>query len=142
MGVLDKEQIKNIIPHRDPFLLVDEVLEIQPGEYIKAVKYVRQDEYYFEGHFPSNPIMPGVLMVESIAQAGAIALLALPQHKGKIALFAGIDKVRFKSLVKPPETMEIEVECLQFRKGMGKARGVVKVKGKIACKAEIMFALQ
>jgi len=142
MSGLSKEQIKQIIPHREPFLLVDEVIDIQPGKKIKAIKDVKQEEYYFEGHFPSNPIMPGVLMVESIAQAGAVSLLALPQHKGKLALFAGIDKVRFKKLVKPGDRLEIEVECLQFKRGIGKARGTVKVGGKLACSAEIMFALQ
>ncbi|MGM0366642.1 MAG: 3-hydroxyacyl-ACP dehydratase FabZ [Actinomycetota bacterium] len=142
MPGLSKEQIKEIIPHREPFLLVDEVVDMVPGEKIKAVKDVRADEYYFKGHFPSNPIMPGVLMVECIAQAGAISLLTLPQHKGKLALFAGIDKVRFKKLVKPGDRLEIEVEMLQFKRGIGKAKGSVKAGGRLACSADIMFALQ
>ncbi len=142
MPELNKEQIKEIIPHRKPFLLVDEVTEIEPGKKIKAIKYVDRDEYFFEGHFPSNPIMPGVLLVESIAQAGAISLLSLDEHRHKIALFAGIDRVRFKRIIRPGDKLEIDVKCLQFRKGVGKARGTVKVGGVLACSAEIMFALQ
>lgn len=142
MSGFNKAQIKKIIPHREPFLLVDEVIEIKPGKKIKAIKEVKEQEYYFEGHFPSNPIMPGVLIVESMAQAGAISLLVLPEHKGKIALFAGIDRVRFKKLVKPGDRLELEVECLQFRRGVGKARATAKVDGQLACSAEIMFALQ
>jgi len=142
MAGFSKQKIKQIIPHREPFLLVDEVLEMDPGKKIKAIKQVSEEEYYFKGHFPSNPIMPGVLMVESIAQAGAISLLSLPEHKGKIALFAGIDRVRFKKLVKPGDRLEIEVECLQFKRGIGKARGWIRVDGKLACSAEIMFAVQ
>lgn len=140
--MLNKEQIKQIIPHREPFLLVDEVIEMEPGQSIKAIKKVRLEEYYFKGHFPSNPIMPGVLIVEAMAQAGAIALLSLEENRGKLALFAGIDRVRFKKLVKPGHTLEMEVQLLQFRRGIGKARGTARVEEKIACSAEIMFAIQ
>lgn len=141
MGKLNKKEIEEIIPHRDPFLLIDEVIEMEPGKKIKAVKYVKEDEYYFKGHFPSNPIMPGVLMLEAIAQAGAVALLVLRENKGKIALFAGIDKARFKRIVKPGDELLIEVELTDFRMNIGKARGTVKCSDILVCSAEIMFAL-
>ncbi len=142
MAKLNKEDIKKIIPHREPFLMVDEIVEVKPGKNITGIKHVREDEYYFKGHFPGNPIMPGVLMVEAIAQVGAVSLLMLPENKGKLALFAGIDKVRFKKLVKPGDDLEIQVEMLQFRRNVGKAKGVAKVSSNIACSAEIMFAIQ
>lgn len=142
MAKLNKEDIKKIIPHREPFLMVDEIVEVMPGKNITGIKHVREDEYYFKGHFPGNPIMPGVLMVEAIAQVGAVSLLMLPENKGKLALFAGIDKVRFKKLVKPGDDLEMQVEMLQFRRNVGKAKGVAKVGSNIACSAEIMFAIQ
>ncbi|MCG2789854.1 MAG: 3-hydroxyacyl-ACP dehydratase FabZ [Actinomycetia bacterium] len=138
---LNKEDIKKIIPHREPFLLIDEVLEVEPGKSIKAVKNVDENEYYFKGHFPQNPIMPGVLMLEAIAQAGAIAVLLLPENKGKLALFAGIDKARFKKIVRPGDKLEIEVEITDFRRNIGKARGTVRVGGDVACYSEAMFAI-
>jgi 3-hydroxyacyl-[acyl-carrier-protein] dehydratase len=138
---LNKKDIEEIIPHRDPFLLIDEIREMEPGKRVTAIKYLRTDEYYFKGHFPSNPIMPGVLMLEAIAQAGAVALLVLPENKGKIALFAGIDKARFKKLVRPGDELLIEVELTDFKMNIGKARGTVKCSGSLVCSAEIMFAL-
>ncbi len=141
MGKLSKKEIKEIIPHREPFLLVDEITKVDPGKNIIGIKHVKEDEYYFKGHFPGNPIMPGVLMVEAIAQVGAVSLLMLPENKGKLALFAGIDKVRFKKIVKPKDKLIINVEMLQFRRSIGKAKGIVKVGEKIACSAEIMFAV-
>ena len=138
---LNKEDIKKIIPHREPFLLIDEVLEVEPGKSIKAVKNVDESEYYFKGHFPQNPIMPGVLMLEAIAQAGAIAVLLLPENKGKLALFAGIDKARFKKIVRPGDKLEIEVEITDFRRNIGKARGTARVGSVVACYSEAMFAI-
>jgi 3-hydroxyacyl-[acyl-carrier-protein] dehydratase len=138
---LNKEDIKKIIPHREPFLLIDEVLEVEPGKSIKAVKNVDENEYYFKGHFPQNPIMPGVLILEAIAQAGAIAVLLLPENKGKLALFAGIDKARFKKIVRPGDKLEIEVEITDFRRNIGKARGIARVGGDVACYSEAMFAI-
>ena len=138
---LNKEDIKKIIPHREPFLLIDEVLEVEPGKSIKALKNVDESEYYFKGHFPQNPIMPGVLMLEAIAQAGAIAVLILPENKGKLALFAGIDKARFKKIVRPGDKLEIEVEITDFKRNIGKARGTVRVSGDVACYSEAMFAI-
>ena len=141
MSIMTKKDIENIIPHRDPFLLIDEILEIEPGKKIKGVKHVSEEEYYFKGHFPGNPIMPGVLQVETIAQAGAVAVLILPENKGKLVLFAGIDKARFKRMVKPGDDLIIEVEIESFRRNIGKGKGRATVDGKLACAADIMFAL-
>ncbi len=141
MSKMTKKDIENIIPHRDPFLLIDEILEIEPGKRIKGVKHVSEEEYYFKGHFPGNPIMPGVLQVETIAQAGAVAVLILPENKGKLVLFAGIDKARFKRMVKPGDELIIEVEIESFRRNIGKGKGKATVDGKLACAADIMFAL-
>ncbi len=141
MKEMNRKDIENIIPHRDPFLLIDKIIEIEPGKRIKAVKYVKQDEYYFKGHFPSNPIMPGVLIVETIAQAGVVLGLMMPENKGKLALFAGIDKARFKRIVKPGDELTVEVELGNFKRNVGKAIGKAMVGNDIACMAEIMFAL-
>ncbi len=141
MEEINRKDIENIIPHRDPFLLIDKVIEVEPGRRIKAVKYVREQEYYFKGHFPSNPIMPGVLIVETIAQAGAVLALMMPENKGKLVLFAGIDRARFKRIVKPGDELMVEVELENLRRNIGKAKGRATVGNDIACIAEIMFAL-
>ena len=141
MVKLSKSDIENIIPHRYPFLLIDEIIEIEPGIRIKGLKHVKEDEYYFEGHFPGNPIMPGVLQVETIAQTGAVAVLMLPENKGKLLLFAGIDKARFKRIVKPGDELMVEVEIDSFRRNIGKGKGKATVDGDLACAAEIMFAI-
>lgn len=141
MKEMGREDIEKIIPHREPFLLIDKIIDIEPGKKVKGVKYVRQEEYYFKGHFPSNPIMPGVLIVEAVAQAGAVALLTLPENKGKLVLFAGIDKARFKKIVRPGDELMIEVVMEDFRRNIGKARGRVMVGDDVACTVDIMFAL-
>ncbi len=138
---LNLEQIKEIIPHRDPFLLIDEVTEMEPGVSITAKKYLKPDEYWFKGHFPGQPVQPGVLMIEMLAQAGAVCELSLPENKGKIAFFAGIDNARFSRVVKPGDTLELKVEIIKRRGPIGFGKAVASVDGKKVVKAEISFAL-
>jgi len=138
---MNRDEIKKIIPHREPFLLIDEIVEVEQGKKIKAVKHVSDDEYYFKGHFPSNPIMPGVLIVETIAQAGAVLALMMPENKGKIVLFAGIDKVRFKKIVRPGDEFILDVELENLKRNIGKAKGRATVRDEVVCTAEILFAL-
>ena len=140
--LLNQEQIKEIIPHREPFLLVDEVTEMEVGKSITAVKYVREEEYYFQGHFPERKVMPGVLQVEALAQAGAIAVLSMPENKGKLALFGSIKEAKFKHQVVPGDTLTLKVhfEKLRSRAGTGKAEAYVG--DKLACRCEIMFMFE
>jgi 3-hydroxyacyl-[acyl-carrier-protein] dehydratase len=136
---LSKEDIKKIIPHREPFLFIDEIVEISPGKSVKAIKYVKGDEFYFKGHFPENPIMPGVIIIETMAQAGAVSLLMLEQYKGKLVLFAGIDNAKFKKIVRPNDVLEMEVEIISLKMNVGRAKAVVKVNNELACSAELLF---
>ncbi|MDQ4044929.1 MAG: 3-hydroxyacyl-ACP dehydratase FabZ [Chloroflexota bacterium] len=138
---LDTAAIRKIIPHRYPFLLVDRVEELEPGERAVGYKNVSANEEFFQGHFPDYPVMPGVLIVEAIAQVGAVALLSLGEYEGQIAFFAGIDKVRFKRQVKPGDTLKLEVQLKQVRRGIGSGEGIATVAGEVACKGEFMFAL-
>lgn len=141
MALLNQEQIKEIIPHRDPFLLIDEVLELEPGVRVVATKHLKEDEDWFRGHFPEHPVQPGVLMIEMLAQAGAVCALSLPENKGKLAMFAGIDKARFKREVRPGDTLRLEVEIIKNRGAVGVGKAVATVDGKKAVTAEIMFAI-
>ena len=115
--MLNKEEIEKIIPQRDPFLMIDEVEEYVPGESAIAYKYVNEKEWYFKGHFPGNPIMPGVLITEALAQTGAVAILSMEENKEKNALFGGIDKLKFKKMVVPGDTLKLEVKIIK-RKGL------------------------
>ena len=139
--VLDKEGIKNIIPQREPFLMIDEVEEYVPGESAIAYKNVDESEYYFKGHFPGNPIMPGVLIVESLAQTGAVAILSMEENKGKNALFGGIDKIRFKKQVVPGDTLKLEVKIIKRKGPIGIGEAIATVDGKVAAKGELTFAI-
>ena len=139
--MLNKEQIEAIIPQRDPFLMIDEVEEYNPGEYCIGYKNVTGDEYFFKGHFPGNPIMPGVLITESLAQAGAVAILSLEENKGKNALFAGIDKMKLKKMVVPGDKLKLEVRIIKRKGPIGVGEAIATVDGKIAAKGELTFAL-
>lgn len=138
---LNIEQIQEILPHRYPFLLVDKVVELVPGERAVGIKNVTMNENYFQGHFPGKPVMPGVLQVEALAQTGAIAVLSLEEYKGKIVYFGGIDKLRFKQKVVPGDVLRLEVELIKRRGPIGIAKAVATVDGKVAVQGEITFAI-
>ncbi len=140
-GPLDRSAIEAILPHREPFLLLDEVTELEPGARVVARKLVREDEWYLPGHFPGNPIMPGVLMVEAMAQCGAVAVLSEEANRGKLALFAGIDDVRFKRLVRPGEELELVCELERLRGPVGRGKARASVDGELAVRGTLLFAL-
>lgn len=139
--MLTIDQIKEIIPHRSPFLLVDRILELEAGRRAVGIKNVTVNESFFQGHFPGYPVMPGVLIVEAMAQVGAVALLSLQENRGRLAFFAGLDNVRFRQQVRPGDTLVMEVEILSFRRNIGKGKAAAKVGEKTVCEAEMMFAL-
>ena len=138
---LEAADIMRIIPHRYPFLLIDRVIELEPGKRVVAMKSVTANEPQFTGHFPGRPIMPGVLMVEALAQAGAVAVLSLPAYRGKLALFAGIDECRFRRTVLPGDMLRLEVTLDKLRGVFGRGRGVGSVDGEIAVEATISFVI-
>lgn len=139
--IMNIEEIMNIIPHRYPFLLIDRIEEVTPGERAIGIKCVSINEPFFQGHFPGKPVMPGVLMIEALAQVGAVAILSLDEFKGKIAYFAGIDKAKFRRKVIPGDVLRLEVEIIKRRGPMGIGKAVAYVGDKKACEAELSFVI-
>lgn len=140
--IFDYNEIKEIIPHRQPFLLIDRVVEYEAGERCVAIKQVSGNEPFFQGHFPDYAVMPGVLITEALAQTGAVAILNSEGNKGKLALFAGIDKCRFKKQVTPGDTLKLEVEITKMRGPIGKGNAKATLDGQLACSCELTFAIQ
>ena len=138
---MDINEIMQTLPHRYPFLLVDRMEEVEPGKRSVGIKNVTINEPFFQGHFPGYPVMPGVLIIEAMAQVGAVALLSMPEYAGKLALFAGIDGARFRRQVIPGDTLRIEVEVTRLRGKVGKSKAKATVNGELAVEAELMFAI-
>jgi 3-hydroxyacyl-[acyl-carrier-protein] dehydratase len=138
---LGREQIEEILPHRDPFLFLDEVTVLEPGSRVVARKRVREDEWFLTGHFPGRPIMPGVIIVEAMAQTGAVAVLADEANRGKLALFAGINDVRFKRMVLPGDELELTCELERMRGPVGRGKATANVDGELAARGTLMFAV-
>jgi len=141
LPVLEIEAIKEILPHRYPFLFVDRILELEPGKRAVGIKNVTANEPFFQGHFPQRAIMPGVLIIEAMAQVGGVMILALQEHKGKMAYLGTVEGVKFRRPVVPGDTLEVETEMLRIRGNMGRVRCVARVAGQEVAGAEIMFAL-
>ena len=139
--ILNSNQIQEIIPHRYPMLLVDQIEELIEGQRAVGIKAVSAGEPFFQGHFPSEHVMPGVLQIEALAQTGAVALLSQPSFKRKTAYFAGINKARFKRKVIPGDVLRLEVEITKLRGPVGIGQGKATVNGEVACIAELMFAI-
>lgn len=140
--MLDAQQIQSIIPHRPPFLLIDRIIELETGVRAVGIKNVTMNEPYFAGHFPQYPVMPGVLIIEALAQVGSVAILDMEENKGKIGFFAGIDRARFRGKVVPGDTLRLEVNIVRMKGSIGKGSAVASVDGQTVAEAELMFALQ
>ncbi len=141
MSLYTAQEIMDIIPHRYPFLLIDAIEELEPGVRALGKKCVSVNEPFFQGHFPGNPVMPGVLIMEALAQVGAVAMLSQPDWKGRTAYFAGIDKARFRQKVVPGDVLLLETEIIKVKGPIGVGRAVAKVNDKVAAQAELTFAI-
>lgn len=139
--MIDIVEIEKILPHRYPFLLVDRVTELEEGKRAVGIKNVTANEPQFQGHFPGVPIMPGVLIIESLAQLGAVLLLSMPENKGKLGLLTGANNFKFRRQVVPGDTLQLEVELIVYRHGMGRASAKATVDGQLAAMGEISFAV-
>lgn len=139
--ILDSTEIQKIIPHRYPMLLIDRVEELEPGKRCVAKRNVTTHEEIFNGHFPNNPVLPGVLIVEALAQTGAVALLSMPEFKGKTAYFGGIKQAKFRKVVRPGDTLMLEVTLEKIRNNVGLGKAIATVDGKKACTAELTFMI-
>ncbi|MDY4561425.1 MAG: 3-hydroxyacyl-ACP dehydratase FabZ [Peptostreptococcus porci] len=137
--MLNIEEIKAIIPHRYPFLLIDRVVEMEVGKSVHAIKSVTATEPWFQGHFPEHNVMPGVLQIEAMAQAGAVSILSMEEHKGKIAFFSGIKEAKFRNSVYPGDRLDIFVEIVKMRKNYGIGKGKILSDGELCVEAEISF---
>ena len=139
---MDKEQIKKIIPHRAPMLLIDEVVELNEGKSVKTAFFLDPELDFFKGHFPGEPVMPGVLLVEALAQTGAVAALSLPENRGKLAIFGGVKNARFKQPVRPGDVLELSCELVEQHGPVGFGKAAAKVDGKLAARCELTFVIQ
>lgn len=142
MSILKAKEIMEIIPHRQPFMLLDTVEELEPGVRAVAKKCVTYNEPYFPGHFPGEPVMPGVLVIEALAQVGAVTMLSLPENKGKLAFFGGIHSAKFKGQVVPGDVLMLEIQITKVKGPIGVGVGVAKVDGKVVAQGELTFVLK
>lgn len=138
---LNTQEIMELLPHRYPFLLVDRIEDGEPGKWARGRKCVTANEMHFCGHFPGQPIMPGVLILEALAQVGAVAILSVPENRGKLALFGGVKNARFRRQVVPGDVLEMECELIRQMGPVGVGKATARVDGKVACTAELTFAL-
>lgn len=141
-SIMTITDIMKFLPHRYPFLLIDKIVDVEENKSVTAIKNVTFNEPFFQGHFPGKPIMPGVLILEALSQAGAAIVLSREENRGKIALFVGADNVKFRRMVEPGDVLELKCEIIKYKANFGKAKCIARVGEEVACEAEILFAIQ